>query len=111
MGSMEDVTPQIEAVNTELRNIQEEKAKLEGEMLDLRRDKDEAFGELNRNVLDDFRCRKTYKSCIRSSFCLLCRNHPVLDNCIYIIIILIIHYAKRSTLVQNSRQKFLHVKN
>lgn len=50
MGSMEDVTPQIEAVNTELRNIQEEKAKLEGEMLDLRRDKDEAFGELNRNV-------------------------------------------------------------
>ncbi len=50
MGSMEDVTPQIEAVNTELRNIQEEKAKLESEMLDLRRDKDEAFGELNRNV-------------------------------------------------------------
>uniref|UniRef100_A0A672LQ30 Structural maintenance of chromosomes protein 5 n=1 Tax=Sinocyclocheilus grahami TaxID=75366 RepID=A0A672LQ30_SINGR len=48
MGSMEDVTPQIEAVNADLRKIQEEKAKLEGEMLDLRRDKDEAFGELNR---------------------------------------------------------------
>uniref|UniRef100_A0A8C1X461 Structural maintenance of chromosomes protein 5 n=1 Tax=Cyprinus carpio TaxID=7962 RepID=A0A8C1X461_CYPCA len=48
MGSMEDVTPQIEAVNAELRKIQEEKAKLEGEMSDLRRDKDEAFGELNR---------------------------------------------------------------
>uniref|UniRef100_A0A8C2DM98 Structural maintenance of chromosomes protein 5 n=1 Tax=Cyprinus carpio TaxID=7962 RepID=A0A8C2DM98_CYPCA len=47
MGSMEDVTPQIEAVNAELRKIQEEKAKLEGEMSDLRRDKDEAFGELN----------------------------------------------------------------
>uniref|UniRef100_A0A8C1X171 Structural maintenance of chromosomes protein 5 n=1 Tax=Cyprinus carpio TaxID=7962 RepID=A0A8C1X171_CYPCA len=29
MGSMEDVTPQIEAVNAELRKIQEEKAKLE----------------------------------------------------------------------------------
>uniref|UniRef100_A0A8C2DL79 Structural maintenance of chromosomes protein 5 n=1 Tax=Cyprinus carpio TaxID=7962 RepID=A0A8C2DL79_CYPCA len=41
MGSMEDVTPQIEAVNAELRKIQEEKAKLEGEMSDLRRDKDE----------------------------------------------------------------------
>uniref|UniRef100_A0A672LM63 Structural maintenance of chromosomes protein 5 n=1 Tax=Sinocyclocheilus grahami TaxID=75366 RepID=A0A672LM63_SINGR len=54
MGSMEDVTPQIEAVNADLRKIQEEKAKLEGEMLDLRRDKDEAFGELNRNrSLDD----------------------------------------------------------
>lgn len=52
MGSMEDVTPQIEAVNAELRKIQEEKAKLEGEMSDLRRDKDEAFGELNRNVSD-----------------------------------------------------------
>lgn len=50
MGSMEDVTPQIEAVNAELKSIQDEKAKLEGEMLDLRRDKDEAFGEFNRNV-------------------------------------------------------------
>uniref|UniRef100_A0A671SMZ9 Structural maintenance of chromosomes protein 5 n=1 Tax=Sinocyclocheilus anshuiensis TaxID=1608454 RepID=A0A671SMZ9_9TELE len=49
MGSMEDVTPQIEAVNAELKNIQDEKAKLEGESLDLRRDKDEASGELHRN--------------------------------------------------------------
>uniref|UniRef100_A0A673GJM7 Structural maintenance of chromosomes protein 5 n=1 Tax=Sinocyclocheilus rhinocerous TaxID=307959 RepID=A0A673GJM7_9TELE len=48
MGSMEDVTPQIEAVNAELKNIQDEKAKLEGESLDLRRDKDEASGELHR---------------------------------------------------------------
>jgi len=51
MDSMEDVTPQIEAVNTELKNIQEEKAKLESESLDLRRDKDEANGEFRRNVL------------------------------------------------------------
>ncbi|KAK7126137.1 hypothetical protein R3I93_021499 [Phoxinus phoxinus] len=48
MNSMEDVTPQIEAVNAELRTIQEEKAKLEGESLDLRRDKDEAYGEFIR---------------------------------------------------------------
>uniref|UniRef100_A0A671KPG4 Structural maintenance of chromosomes protein 5 n=1 Tax=Sinocyclocheilus anshuiensis TaxID=1608454 RepID=A0A671KPG4_9TELE len=33
MGSMEDVTPQIEAVNADLRKIQEEKAKLEGEII------------------------------------------------------------------------------
>lgn len=49
MNSMEDVTPQIEAVNAELRTIQEEKAKLEGESLDLRREKDEAYGEFIRN--------------------------------------------------------------
>uniref|UniRef100_A0A672S7U7 Structural maintenance of chromosomes protein 5 n=1 Tax=Sinocyclocheilus grahami TaxID=75366 RepID=A0A672S7U7_SINGR len=49
MGSMGDVTPQIEDVNAELKNIQDEKAKLEGESLDLRRDKDEASGELHRN--------------------------------------------------------------
>ncbi|XP_051540633.1 structural maintenance of chromosomes protein 5 isoform X3 [Myxocyprinus asiaticus] len=48
MGNQEDVTPQIETVNAKLRNIQEEKAKLEGERLDLRRDKDEATGELRR---------------------------------------------------------------
>ncbi|KAK2871454.1 hypothetical protein QQF64_002642 [Cirrhinus molitorella] len=48
MGTMEDVTPQIEAVNAELKNIQQEKDKLESEMMDLRRYKDEAFGEFNR---------------------------------------------------------------
>ncbi|XP_051971973.1 structural maintenance of chromosomes protein 5 [Xyrauchen texanus] len=48
MGDQEDVTPQIETVNAKLRNIQEEKAKLEGERLDFRRDKDEATGELKR---------------------------------------------------------------
>uniref|UniRef100_A0A672S6Y5 Structural maintenance of chromosomes protein 5 n=1 Tax=Sinocyclocheilus grahami TaxID=75366 RepID=A0A672S6Y5_SINGR len=52
MGSMGDVTPQIEDVNAELKNIQDEKAKLEGESLDLRRDKDEASGELHRNSGD-----------------------------------------------------------
>lgn len=45
MGSIEDVTPQIEAINAELRKIQEEKARLESESLDLRRDKDEITGE------------------------------------------------------------------
>lgn len=54
MDSMEDVTPQIEAVNAELKNIQEEKAKLESESLDLRREKDEARGEFMRNVLVHF---------------------------------------------------------
>lgn len=58
MDSMEDVTPQIEAVNAELKNIQEEKAKLESESLDLRRDKDEAKGEFIRNVLVHFNSKK-----------------------------------------------------
>uniref|UniRef100_A0A671KS37 Structural maintenance of chromosomes protein 5 n=1 Tax=Sinocyclocheilus anshuiensis TaxID=1608454 RepID=A0A671KS37_9TELE len=40
MGSMEDVTPQIEAVNADLRKIQEEKAKLEGEIIDSRKNRD-----------------------------------------------------------------------
>ncbi|TRY71410.1 hypothetical protein DNTS_013707, partial [Danionella cerebrum] len=48
MGSIEDVTPHIEAINTELRSIQEEKAKLESEKSDLRRDKDEAHGDFAR---------------------------------------------------------------
>ena len=51
MGSQEDVTPKIEAVNAELRRIQEEKARLDGERQDLRRDKDEANGELRRKSL------------------------------------------------------------
>lgn len=48
IGSQEDVTPQIEAINVELKTIQEKKAQLDSEGLDLRREKDEAFGELNR---------------------------------------------------------------
>ncbi|XP_057176787.1 structural maintenance of chromosomes protein 5 isoform X4 [Triplophysa rosa] len=48
IGSQEDVTPQIEAINVDLKTIQEAKAQLESENSDLRREKDEAFGELNR---------------------------------------------------------------
>lgn len=48
MGNQEDVTPKIEAVNLELRRIQEEKSRLDGERQDLRRDKDEATGEMKR---------------------------------------------------------------
>uniref|UniRef100_A0A8B9HI59 Structural maintenance of chromosomes protein 5 n=1 Tax=Astyanax mexicanus TaxID=7994 RepID=A0A8B9HI59_ASTMX len=48
MGSQEDVTPKIEKVNADLRTILEEKARLDGEQQDLRRDKDEGFGELRR---------------------------------------------------------------
>ncbi|XP_062870491.1 structural maintenance of chromosomes protein 5 [Trichomycterus rosablanca] len=48
MGTQEDVTPKIEAVNADLRKIQEEKSRLDGELQDLRRDKDEAIGELKR---------------------------------------------------------------
>lgn len=48
IGDQEDVTPQIDAINVELKSIQEKKARLESETLDLRREKDEAFGELAR---------------------------------------------------------------
>uniref|UniRef100_A0AAR2LQC9 Structural maintenance of chromosomes protein 5 n=1 Tax=Pygocentrus nattereri TaxID=42514 RepID=A0AAR2LQC9_PYGNA len=65
MGSQEDVTPKIEAVNTELRRIQEEKARLDGERQDLRRDKDEANGDRQRN-LEDMMNRKEEK--LRSRF-------------------------------------------
>ncbi|KAL7847854.1 hypothetical protein AOLI_G00225720 [Acnodon oligacanthus] len=66
MGSQEDVTPRIEAVNVELRRIQEEKARLDGERQDLRRDKDEASGELRRlqnrqRNLEDMMNRKEEK--------------------------------------------------
>ncbi|MCI4388625.1 hypothetical protein PGIGA_G00088170 [Pangasianodon gigas] len=71
MGSQEDVTPKIEAVNSELRSIQEEKSRLEGERQDLRRDKDEATGELRRlqnrlRSLEDMMNRKEEK--LRSRF-------------------------------------------
>ncbi|MCJ8742870.1 hypothetical protein PDJAM_G00087220 [Pangasius djambal] len=71
MGSQEDVTPNIEAVNAELRSIQEEKSRLEGERQDLRRDKDEATGELRRlqnrlRSLEDMMNRKEEK--LRSRF-------------------------------------------
>ncbi|XP_066506411.1 structural maintenance of chromosomes protein 5 isoform X2 [Hoplias malabaricus] len=47
MGSQDDVTPKIEVVIAELKKIQEDKARLDGERQDLRRDKVEATGELN----------------------------------------------------------------
>lgn len=40
-----DVTPQINAVNVELRGIQQEKAKIEGERADLRREGDNVAAE------------------------------------------------------------------
>uniref|UniRef100_A0A672S7E9 Structural maintenance of chromosomes protein 5 n=1 Tax=Sinocyclocheilus grahami TaxID=75366 RepID=A0A672S7E9_SINGR len=69
MGSMGDVTPQIEDVNAELKNIQDEKAKLEGESLDLRRDKDEGFCKQkvnsNRYHLEDMMKMKEDKLRVR----------------------------------------------
>ncbi|TNN63960.1 Structural maintenance of chromosomes protein 5 [Liparis tanakae] len=40
-----DMTPRINAVNVELRNIREERAKTEGEKADLRREKDNLYAE------------------------------------------------------------------
>uniref|UniRef100_A0A4W5R7P4 Structural maintenance of chromosomes protein 5 n=1 Tax=Hucho hucho TaxID=62062 RepID=A0A4W5R7P4_9TELE len=45
VGDQSDVTPRIDAVNAELRRIQEEKAKMEGEKADMRREKDNLNGE------------------------------------------------------------------
>ncbi|CDQ64147.1 unnamed protein product [Oncorhynchus mykiss] len=45
VGDQSDVTPRINAVNAELRRIQEEKAKMEGEKADMRREKDNLNGE------------------------------------------------------------------
>ncbi|XP_034445618.1 structural maintenance of chromosomes protein 5 [Hippoglossus hippoglossus] len=45
VGDHPDVTPQINAINVELRSIQEERAKIEGEKADLRRERDNVFAE------------------------------------------------------------------
>lgn len=45
IGDQPDVTPQINAVNVELRGIQQERAKMEGERADLRREKDNVTAE------------------------------------------------------------------
>ncbi|KAM9455805.1 structural maintenance of chromosomes protein 5 [Clarias gariepinus] len=71
MSTQEDVTPKIEEVNSELRNIQEHKSRLDGERQDLRRDKDEATGELKRlqnrlRSLEDIMNRK--EEMLRSRF-------------------------------------------
>lgn len=50
VGDQSDVTPRINAVNAELRRIQEEKAKMEGEKADMRREKDNLNGECRRKT-------------------------------------------------------------
>ncbi|KAA8591130.1 hypothetical protein FQN60_002073 [Etheostoma spectabile] len=45
IGDQPDVTPRINAVNVELRTIREERAKVEGEKADLRREKDNLIAE------------------------------------------------------------------
>lgn len=45
IGDQPDVTPQINAVNMELRGIQQERAKIEGEKADLNREKDNVIAE------------------------------------------------------------------
>lgn len=45
VGDQPDVTPRINAVNVELRGIQEERAKIEAEKADLRREKDNLVAE------------------------------------------------------------------
>ncbi|XP_042347147.1 structural maintenance of chromosomes protein 5 [Plectropomus leopardus] len=45
VGDQPDMTPRINAVNVELRNIREERAKIEGEKADLRREKDNLLAE------------------------------------------------------------------
>uniref|UniRef100_A0A7N8X307 Structural maintenance of chromosomes protein 5 n=1 Tax=Mastacembelus armatus TaxID=205130 RepID=A0A7N8X307_9TELE len=47
VGDQPDVTPRINVVNIELRRIQEERAKIEGDKGDLRREKDNLFRKLN----------------------------------------------------------------
>uniref|UniRef100_A0A7N6BEC9 Structural maintenance of chromosomes protein 5 n=1 Tax=Anabas testudineus TaxID=64144 RepID=A0A7N6BEC9_ANATE len=53
VGDQPDVTPRINAVNVELRHIQEERAKIEGEKADLRREKDNLAAELLERRLSD----------------------------------------------------------
>ena len=45
VGDQPDVTPRINAVYVELRRVQEEKAKIEGEKADLRRERDNLCAE------------------------------------------------------------------
>uniref|UniRef100_A0A665U8N7 Structural maintenance of chromosomes protein 5 n=1 Tax=Echeneis naucrates TaxID=173247 RepID=A0A665U8N7_ECHNA len=45
VGDQPDVTPQINAINVELRRNQEERAKIEGDKADLRRERDNLYAE------------------------------------------------------------------
>uniref|UniRef100_A0A7N8XNN3 Structural maintenance of chromosomes protein 5 n=1 Tax=Mastacembelus armatus TaxID=205130 RepID=A0A7N8XNN3_9TELE len=53
VGDQPDVTPRINVVNIELRRIQEERAKIEGDKGDLRREKDNLFAESKSEKLND----------------------------------------------------------
>uniref|UniRef100_A0A8D3CCE0 Structural maintenance of chromosomes protein 5 n=1 Tax=Scophthalmus maximus TaxID=52904 RepID=A0A8D3CCE0_SCOMX len=53
VGDQPDVTPQINAINVELRQIQEDRAKIEGEKGDLRREKDNLCAEARSEKLND----------------------------------------------------------
>uniref|UniRef100_A0A8D3CBS3 Structural maintenance of chromosomes protein 5 n=1 Tax=Scophthalmus maximus TaxID=52904 RepID=A0A8D3CBS3_SCOMX len=52
VGDQPDVTPQINAINVELRQIQEDRAKIEGEKGDLRREKDNLCAEARSELLE-----------------------------------------------------------
>uniref|UniRef100_A0A8D3CEF7 Structural maintenance of chromosomes protein 5 n=1 Tax=Scophthalmus maximus TaxID=52904 RepID=A0A8D3CEF7_SCOMX len=53
VGDQPDVTPQINAINVELRQIQEDRAKIEGEKGDLRREKDNLCAERKLNDMNN----------------------------------------------------------
>uniref|UniRef100_A0A665U7R8 Structural maintenance of chromosomes protein 5 n=1 Tax=Echeneis naucrates TaxID=173247 RepID=A0A665U7R8_ECHNA len=53
VGDQPDVTPQINAINVELRRNQEERAKIEGDKADLRRERDNLYAELLERRLSD----------------------------------------------------------
>lgn len=53
VGDEPDVTPQINAVNAELRSIQEKRVKNEAEKSDLRRERDNAVGECKGGFSDN----------------------------------------------------------
>lgn len=53
VGNQQDVTPRMNAVNDELRRIQVERAKIEGERSDLRREKDNTFAEYKSKSTND----------------------------------------------------------
>uniref|UniRef100_A0A669C118 Structural maintenance of chromosomes protein 5 n=1 Tax=Oreochromis niloticus TaxID=8128 RepID=A0A669C118_ORENI len=61
VGDQPDVTPRINAVNADLRRIQEERAKIEGEKGDLRREKDNLLLEKKLNDMNNMMNAKEEK--------------------------------------------------
>uniref|UniRef100_A0AAX7U7X8 Structural maintenance of chromosomes protein 5 n=1 Tax=Astatotilapia calliptera TaxID=8154 RepID=A0AAX7U7X8_ASTCA len=61
VGDQPDVTPRINAVNADLRRIQEERAKIEGEKGDLRREKDNLLLEKKLNDMNNMMNAKVEK--------------------------------------------------